>query len=168
MGDIDVCSRVESRRGGLELHPSLEALKCGIKAIDHTEERAREVIARMNHISALYNNVVALSTEFNLRTNFDKDAITFIDFTGTEFQVFIDSLHDEGILEGKRIYKFENKEEIEKFKARLEGVTTILRNKGQEPPLRLQAILSVLELFEKTLKTIADQDEKLKEKTNRS
>ena len=67
---------------------------------------------------------------------------------------------------GQKVYKFETKNEVEAFRARLEGIQTELKNKNQEPLLLIQPILNLLELMNRIAKTFADLDEKLKEKAN--
>lgn len=150
----------------LNINPALSALQFNAKVNDHLDDKVRNLLERMETNSKLFDNATALSNEFNLRTNFDNQGVTFIDFEGTEFQELIDNLHDLGILEGERKYQFETRDEIERFKAILEGKATYLKNKNQEPLLLIQPLLNLIELMNKIAKSFTDSDEKLKEKTN--
>ncbi len=151
----------------LNINPALSALKFNAEVDSHLDQKVRNLLERMNRVSSQYDDVIALSNEFNLRTNFDEgNKISFIDFEGTDFQEIIDRLYDTGVLEGEKTYKFETKKEIEIFKARLEGKASQLKNKNQEPLLLIQPLLNLMELMNKIAKTFADLDEKLKEKIN--
>jgi len=150
----------------LEVHPALHAIQFNAKVDAHLDGKVRDLLERMHRVSDQYNDVIALANEFNIRSNFDDEGATFLDFEGSEFQEIIDKLHDAGVLEGDRKYRFETKHEIERFKAHLEGKATILKNKNQEPLLLIQPLLNLLELMNRIAKTFADQDEKLKEKAN--
>ncbi|MFA6118755.1 MAG: hypothetical protein WCT85_04195 [Parachlamydiales bacterium] len=161
-------TKVEEIKGFRNLNPAFEALKYNNRVNEHLDNKARNLLARMHETSEKFNSVTALVNEFNVRANnveTDKK-ITFIDFEGSEFQELIDHLHDEGILTGQKVYKFETKNEVEAFRARLEGIQTELKNKNQEPLLLIQPILNLLELMNRIAKTFADLDEKLKEKAN--
>lgn len=154
----------------LTINPAWEALQFNAKVSNHLDSKVRDLLERMNRVSKQYDDVTALSNEFNLRTNFDKDGVTFIDFTGTEFQEILDRLYDSGVLEkstsGSRIYKFETKKEIEMFKAKLEGKANQLKNKNQEPVLLIQPLLNLLEQMNKIAKSCSDSQEKLTDKIN--
>jgi len=153
----------------LSIHPALDALRFNEKVNDHLDGKVRKLLERMDTISKQFDDVTALSNEFNLRTNFDEKGVTFIDFTNTEFQELIDRLYDSGVLKeenGQRKYKFETKKEIEMFKAKLDGIANQLKNKNQEPLILIQPLLNLLELMNRIGKTILELDEKLKEKTN--
>jgi len=148
-------------------NPALEALHFNLKVNEHLDGKVRNLLDRMQTISNQYNDVATLAAEFNIRANFDADkSATYLDFEKTEFQPIIDNLHNQGILKGEKKYKFETKQEIERFKAHLEGQAAILKNKNQEPLLLIQPLLNLLELMNRIAKSFADQDEALKRKTN--
>jgi hypothetical protein len=150
----------------LNINPAYEVLKFNAAVDTHLDKKVRNLLDRMNRISDQYNDVIALSNEFNLRTNFDDKKVSFIDFEGSEFKEILDKLYDKGILEGERKYKFETKKEIDIFKAKLDGKAAQLKNKNQEPLLLIQPLLNLLEQMNKIAQRCADLDEKLKEKTN--
>jgi hypothetical protein len=153
----------------------LEAVKFNLQVDANLDGKIRNLLTRMNSISDSYNDVNTLSnvllTNFDLKTNLDnKDGVTSIDFEGSEFQILIDRLYDKEILtevNGRRIYKFETKQEIERFKTLLEGIQNKLKNEGQEPSLLIQPLLNLLDLMNRIAKSCIEQQEKLEEATQR-
>lgn len=141
----------------VELNPAFEILKFNTQVDAHLDTKVRNLLDRMHTISEQYNDALALANEFNIRANFDEKGANFIDFEGSEFQEFIDKLYDADILDEKK-YKFETKNDIEKFKAKLDGIQKQLKNKNQEPLLLIQPLLNLLEQMNKIAKTCLDDD----------
>lgn len=151
------------------INPALEALKFNAQVDDHLSKKVRNLLDRMDRVSKLYDDVIALSNEFNLRTNFDeKDKkVSFIDFTDSpDFKEIIDRLHEEKVLDGPVKYKFETKKEIDLFKAKLEGKQTELKNNNQKPMLLIEPLLKLLEQMNRIAKTILESNDRLIEKAN--
>ncbi len=145
-------------------NPALAILQFNAKVDQHLDTKVRNLLDRMHVISEQYNDALALANEFNIRSNFDKEGVNFLDFENSEFQELIDRLFDAGILDEKK-YKFETKNDIEMFKARLDGIQNQLKNKNQEPLILIQPLLNLIEQMNKIAKTCTDDDKNLKAHT---
>lgn len=145
--------------------PALEALKFCSDVDAHLNKKITDLTDKMNIYSEQYNDVETLRNillnEVAININSEE-----INFEGTDIQTAIDRLHDHGILEGERVYRF-TITDLERFKASLESKATQLRNKNQEPSLLIQPLLNILKLFVDIGKAIIEADERFKEKTNK-
>jgi hypothetical protein len=151
----------------LNLNPALSALDLNTKVSEHLEKKAEKLIDQMKEISNEHSNISKLLRELNIQIEKDyKGAVEKVDFSNNEtLKEIIDHLFDKGIIDEKK-YVYENEREIEFLRAALDGYSTELKNKNQEPMILLQPLLNLLEMFSKITKTVIDDDTRLKQRTN--